>query len=89
MAGDLRRKGYVGKTIGIKLRYDDFKTLTRDLSLPTGTDDADEIRRAAGECLKRAPLEQHLRLLGVRVSALHKKQAQTEQLQPQATLSLG
>ena len=89
VAGDLRRKGYVGKTIGIKLRYDDFKTLTRDLSLPTGTDDADEIRRAAGECLKRAPLEQRLRLLGVRVSALHKKQAQTEQLQPQATLSLG
>jgi DNA polymerase-4 len=27
VAGDLQRKGYVGKTIGIKLRYDDFKTL--------------------------------------------------------------
>jgi DNA polymerase-4 len=88
VAGDLRRKGYVGKTIGIKLRYDDFKTLTRDLSLPIATDDADEIRRAAGECLKRAPLEQRLRLLGVRVSALHKKQAQIEQLEPQAALLL-
>jgi len=89
VAGDLRRKGYVGKTIGIKLRYDDFKTLTRDLSLPIATDDADEIRRAAGECLKRAPLEQRLRLLGVRVSALQKKQAQTEQFEPQAALLLG
>ena len=89
VAGDLRRKGYVGKTIGIKLRYDDFKTLTRDLSLPIATDDADDIRRAAGECLKRAPLEQRLRLLGVRVSALHKKQAQSEQLEPQAALLLG
>jgi len=89
VAGDLRRKGYVGKTIGIKLRYDDFKTLTRDLSLPIATDDADEIRRAAGECLKRAPLEQRLRLLGVRVSALHKKEAQIEQLEPQAALLLG
>ena len=88
VAGDLRRKGYVGKTIGIKLRYDDFKTLTRDLSLPNATDDADEIRRAAGECLKRAPLEQHLRLLGVRISALQKKQVQTEQLEPQAALLL-
>ncbi len=88
VAGDLRRKGYVGKTIGIKLRYDDFKTLTRDLSLPNGTDDADEIRRAAGECLKRAPLEQRLRLLGVRVSALQKKHAQAEQLEPQAALLL-
>ena len=89
VAGDLRRKGYVGKTIGIKLRYDDFKTLTRDLSLPLATDDADEIRRAAGECLKRAPLEQRLRLLGVRASALHKKQAQSKQLEPQAALLLG
>jgi DNA polymerase-4 len=89
VAGDLRRKGYVGKTIGIKLRYDDFKTLTRDLSLTIATDDANEIRRAAGECLKRAPLEHRLRLLGVRVSALHKKQAQSEQLEPQAALLLG
>jgi DNA polymerase-4 len=89
VAGDLRRKGYVGKTIGIKLRYDDFKTVTRDLSLPIATDNADEIRRAAGECLKRAPLEQRLRLLGVRVSALHKKQAQREHLEPQAALLLG
>lgn len=89
VAGDLRRKGYVGKTIGIKLRYDDFKTLTRDLSLPIATDDADEIRRAAGECLKRAPLEQRLRLLGVRVSALQKKHAQIEKLAPQAALLLG
>jgi DNA polymerase IV len=89
VAGDLRRKGYVGKTIGIKLRYDDFKTLTRDLSLPIATDDADEIRRAAGECLKRAPLEQRLRLLGVRVSALQNKQTQTEQIEPQAALLLG
>jgi DNA polymerase-4 len=30
VAADLQRKGYVGKTIGIKLRYDDFKTATRD-----------------------------------------------------------
>jgi DNA polymerase-4 len=89
VAGDLLRKGYVGKTIGIKLRYDDFKTVTRDLSLPIATDNADEIRRAAGECLKRAPLEQRLRLLGVRVSALQKKQAQTEQFEPQAALLLG
>lgn len=89
LASDLRRKGYIAKTIGIKLRYDDFKILTRDVSLPLATDDADEIRRAAGECLKRAPLEQRLRLLGVRVSALHKKQAQAEEPEAQAALLLG
>jgi DNA polymerase IV len=70
VAEDLRRKGYVGRTIGIKLRYADFKTLTRDVTLPAPTADAGIIRRAAGECLRRVPLEQRLRLLGVRVSAL-------------------
>lgn len=70
VAEDLRRKEYVGRTIGIKLRYADFRTLTRDVTLPAPTADAATIRRAAGECLRRAPLEQRLRLLGVRVSAL-------------------
>ncbi|MFA9438234.1 DNA polymerase IV [Uliginosibacterium sp. sgz301328] len=71
VADDLRRKGYVGRTIGIKLRFDDFSTVTRDLSLGVPTADAAEIRRAAGECLKRIRLDKRLRLLGVRVSALH------------------
>ena len=88
VSGDLQRKGYVGKTIGIKLRYDDFRTLTRDLTLPVATDDAAEIRRAAGECLKRVPLEKRLRLLGVRVSALMKKGDAAQALQPQAELLL-
>ncbi len=33
VADDLKRKGYVGKTIGLKLRYDNFKTVTRDRTL--------------------------------------------------------
>ena len=73
VAGDLQRKGYMGKTIGLKLRYDDFRTLTRDVTLPAATDDASTIRRAAGECLKRVPLDKRLRLLGVRVGSLQKK----------------
>lgn len=70
VAGDLRRKGVAGRTVGIKLRYEDFQTVTRDLTLPEPTDDPHTIRRAAGECLKRVPLDKRLRLLGVRVSAL-------------------
>ena len=38
---DLQRKGYVGKTIGIKLRYDDFKSVTRDQTLEHYTADAE------------------------------------------------
>jgi DNA polymerase-4 len=70
VAEDLQRKGYLGRTIGIKLRYDDFRTVTRDVTLPAPTDDAVAIRQAAGACLRRVPLERRLRLLGVRVSAL-------------------
>jgi DNA polymerase-4 len=70
LADDLERKRYAGRTVGIKLRYADFRTVTRDVTLPAPIADAASIRRAAGECLRRVPLEQRLRLLGVRVSAL-------------------
>jgi len=70
LAEDLQRKAYVSRTIGIKLRYEDFRSVTRDLTLPAATADAAAIRRAAGECLRRVPLEKKLRLIGVRASAL-------------------
>ncbi len=66
LAADLQRKGYLSQTIGIKLRFDDFKVVTRDLTLPAPTADAQAIRRAAGACLKRVDLTRRLRLLGVR-----------------------
>jgi len=70
VAADLQRKRYAGRTIGIKLRFDDFRTVTRDRTLPQPVDDAASIRRAAGECLKRVDLTRRLRLLGVRVGTL-------------------
>jgi DNA polymerase-4 len=70
VAGDLQRKGYVGKTIGIKLRYDDFRIATRDQTVDEFTADPRTIRRIAGQCLKRVPLDRRLRLLGVRVGKL-------------------
>lgn len=70
VAQDLQRKGYVGRTIGIKLRYDDFRAVTRDQTIAEPTHDAATIRRVAGLCLKRVPLERRLRLLGVRVGGL-------------------
>ncbi len=72
VAGDLQRKGYVGKTIGIKLRYDTFKSVTRDQTLDGHTADPQVIRQSAGQCLKRVDLNRRLRLLGVRVGSLAK-----------------
>jgi DNA polymerase-4 len=70
VAEDLQRKGYVGKTIGLKLRYDNFKTVTRDCTIDEPTRDPARIRKAAGECLKRVALDRRIRLLGVRIGSL-------------------
>jgi DNA polymerase IV len=70
VAGDLQRQGYAGRTIGIKLRFEDFKTVTRDLTLDAATDDPRAIRHAAGLCLKRVDLSRRIRLLGVRAGTL-------------------
>jgi DNA polymerase-4 len=70
VAEDLQKAGYAGRTIGLKLRFDNFRTVTRDQTIPAPTQDAQTIRRVAGECLKRVPLERRIRLLGVRIGAL-------------------
>jgi DNA polymerase-4 len=44
--------------------------VTRDRTIDAPTQDASVIRRVAGECLKRVPLERRLRLLGVRIGNL-------------------
>ena len=70
VAEDLRRKGYVGRTVGIKLRYDNFQSVTRDVSVDEYTADPKRVRALAGQCLKRVDLERRIRLLGVRVGSL-------------------
>jgi DNA polymerase-4 len=79
---DLVRKGYVGKTIGIKLRFEDFRTVTRDQTLERATDQAAQIRRVAADCIRRVPLVRRLRLLGVRVGALSRPGADAGEQTP-------
>ena len=70
LAQDLQKKGLLGKTVGIKLRFDDFKTVTRDLTLDAATAEAETIRHAAGLCLKRVDFSRRIRLMGVRMASL-------------------
>lgn len=79
---DLKRKGYVSRTISIKLRYDDFQIVSRNVTLPQPVADAAAILQAARECLKRVPLQRKLRLLGVRASTLEPPGAMLRQRQP-------
>ena len=70
LAGDLQRKGYLGRTIGIKLRFEGFVTVTRDLTLDEPIADMQALRHAAGLCLKRVAFDKRLRLIGVRIGNL-------------------
>ena len=90
LADDLKRRGYACHTVGIKLRYADFRSVTRDLTLGGAVADAASLRHAAGLCLKRVPLGERLRLLGVRAGNLvpnHRRAAaQTEPVQRELPL---
>jgi DNA polymerase-4 len=70
VARDLQRHGYAGRTIGVKLRYDNFVRQTRDQTIEAPTNDVATIRAVAAQCLRRAELTRRLRLLGVKVSGL-------------------
>jgi DNA polymerase-4 len=87
VASDLQRKGYVGKTIGIKIRFDNFQSVTRDQTIDHYTANAADIRKIGGLCLKRVDMKRRLRLLGVRVGALVKADSQ-EALAPDAAKSV-
>ena len=66
VAHQLKRKELATGTVAIKLRYADFTTFTRQMTLAVPTDDADLIFQAARTLLQRAwQKERPIRLLGV------------------------
>jgi len=72
VVASMKEEGYRAKTVTVKVRFEDFKTLTRAKTIPEETDDLDTLRRAAFECLSRIEIKKRVRLVGVRVSSLKK-----------------
>lgn len=72
VVGDIRARGYTGKTVTVKVRYSDFVTRTRAKTMAGHTDTEEAIRKAAFECLKRFAFEKKVRLIGVRLGGLEK-----------------
>jgi DNA polymerase-4 len=71
VAGRLARAELAAGTISIKLRYADFSTVTRQMSLMVPTDDEVEVYRAALLLFERTwDRDQPVRLLGVGASRL-------------------
>ncbi len=60
----------VGATVGIKLRYPDWRTLTRDRTLPYPVDDAAEIAHEAAALMRVHWERRPVRLIGLRVAGL-------------------
>ncbi len=71
IARQLRKNDLAGKTVKLKIRWPDFTTITRQVTLPTSTDNDDEIIKAVMKLLHtvRKP-NQAVRLIGVGVSGL-------------------
>jgi DNA polymerase-4 len=72
LAAALMRRRRATRTVGIKLRYPDFTTITRDRSLGGATTEAGEIAAVAASLLAQALADRPgpIRLLGVRASGL-------------------
>lgn len=71
VAGTLRRRQLAAQTVQVKLRYGDFTTLTRQVTLEEPVVDAEEIYRLACFLLARDKLvNRPLRLLGLGLSNL-------------------
>ena len=68
LAAELTKRGAAGRTIGIKVRTDDFATFTRDRSIKTFTNDPEVIRSVALDLLRENLPARPVRLLGVRVA---------------------
>ncbi len=78
VAADLRDEGYKAATITLKVRLDNFHTVTRSKTLPSPVDDDKTLVQTAVGLLERVTLDRPVRLLGVRAAKLHPAQAPPE-----------
>jgi DNA polymerase-4 len=75
LCSTLARQDRRGRTIGIKVRYADFSTVTRARSLAAPTGDLDTVWTVAAELLRRLDPPLPVRLVGVRVAGLDEEAA--------------
>jgi DNA polymerase-4 len=78
LAAGLRRKGARGRTVAIKVRLDDWTTVTRARTLPQAVDDEATLTRVAVELLRAYAPPRPVRLLGVRVASFEDPAVEAE-----------
>jgi DNA polymerase-4 len=70
VASRLRAAGVAGRTVTIKVRFGDFRTITRAVTLPAAVDTGPDVVRAADALLRKVDPTPGVRLLGIHVSQL-------------------
>jgi DNA polymerase IV len=71
VVGGLRRAGYAARTVTLRLRYEDFQTISRQTSLAAGVRSTRPVYQAAAALLDGVDLRgRKVRLLGVSLSSL-------------------
>jgi DNA polymerase-4 len=77
IAEKLAKKNLSFKTVTVKIRYADYKTIQRSRSLPVETDDGDTLLKLAKEIFhEKRNMEKQIRLIGVKVSGLTERASQ-------------
>ena len=81
VARRMRERGLVSRTVGIKIRFADFSTVTRVRTLPTWTDSTSAVYSVAAELFAGLALDRpRIRLVGVRCENLLDAGAVVQQL---------
>ncbi len=70
VAARLRAAGLAGRTVTLKIRYGDFRTITRSQTVPTPVDDGFAIAGLGSALLDQVDPGEGVRLLGVSISNL-------------------
>lgn len=81
LCAGLSRQGRRGRTIGIKVRLDDFSTHTRARTLAEAVAGPEQVGPVALDLLRRFNPPRPVRLLGVRIAGLEHAGTRDEQLQ--------
>jgi DNA polymerase IV len=76
----LRAAGHVGRTVSIKIRVADFRTVSRSRTMPASTDVAREIFETSWALFQALHADEPIRLVGVRVEGLSAEATTSRQL---------
>ncbi len=76
VATRMRKAGVAGRTVTLKVRFPDFRTITRSRTAPAAIDSGLGLARLAAELLAAVDCSEGVRLLGVSASNLVERQAE-------------